>query len=538
MREEFTEPESQGLNLPRFYQLFQRHKWWVVLPGFLVFTAVWTVSWFIPALYRSETLILVEQQKVPSEYVVPNISDDLQQRLQSMTQQILSRTRLMKIIDQFDLYPAYRKRWRDEDLVERMRKDVQIDMVQDPGRPLSAFKIAYLSKNPRIAQAVTTELASLFIDENLRVRQERSEDTTEFLDSELEQARHNLSAQEIRVREFKSHYLGELPGQVQSNVQILSGLQSRLQQEMEALSHAKEQKVYLESMLTQFRSVEAGLRATPSNEGTGAPSLDAQIDKLQDQLADLTSRYSDEHPDVKKVKAQLATLRRLREERDAKLTQAMKSSSASAAPDTKRASSYAELQAMSPRLQLESELKANQLEINHRGETIRSLENQIDSYQGRLNTAPLREQQLADLTRDYDQSRRYYEGLLAKRDQSSMATSLEKRQQGEQFQVIDPANIPQKPDSPNRLKLALIGLAAGLACALGCLAGVAFLDDVIYLRDELQDIIPITVLAEIPPLLTPQERAALNRSVVWHKVAMIVIGVLSTVGLGLSYYRG
>ena len=257
MHEQIAEPEKQGPDLRRYWKLFQHHRWWFTLPAFVVFLSIWTASWIIPATFRSETLILVEQQKVPDQYVVSNIADDLQQRLQSMTQQILSRTRLVAVINQFGLYAKNRARLTDDELVDRMRKDIQIELVRDPsrGRDLTAFKIAYLSTNRQTSQAVTSQLSALFISENLRVRQERSENTTAFLESELEQARQSLSAQEVRVREFKSHYLGELPGQTQSNVQILSGLQTRLQQEMEALAHARQQKVYLESMLSQLRAV-------------------------------------------------------------------------------------------------------------------------------------------------------------------------------------------------------------------------------------------------------------------------------------------
>ncbi|HEX6879660.1 MAG TPA: Wzz/FepE/Etk N-terminal domain-containing protein [Terriglobales bacterium] len=533
MAEELAEFERDRVGWMRLWNLFMRHKWAIILPSFLIWTAVWTLSWFVPAVYRSETLIIVEQPKVPNEYVVPNVSDDLQERLQSMTQQILSRTRLLRVMDQFGLYSTERKRLNDDVAVEKMRNDIQVELVRESGRQLSAFRIAFLSHDPHTAQAVTSQLSSLFIEENLRLRQERSESTTEFLDSQLEGARQNLAAQETKVREFKSRFLGELPGQVQSNVQILAGLQSRLQQESDALEHAKQQNVYLESMLSQFRSAEAELR-TRNTRSTQAPaSLDQDIEKLQGQLAELTSKYSEQHPDVISTRNQLARLERLRIQRDTEVAANSQKEKADVRP-----SSYAELQAMSPRLQIESEYKANQLEIQNRQKTIRDIEAQISSYQGRLNSTPLREAQLADLTRDYDQSRKNYEQLLAKRNESSMATNLERRQQGEQFRVIDPANLPMKPYSPNRIKLAAIAGALSFFSALGLLTLLAFYDDRIYMREELQEIVSAPILAEVPPMLTFEEQ---RKTTMFHRfqiVGLMLLILLAGASLGFSYLRG
>jgi polysaccharide chain length determinant protein (PEP-CTERM system associated) len=503
-----------------------------VFPSFIVFAAIWTATWFVPATYRSETLILVEQPKVPTEYVVSNVADDLQQRLQSMTQQILSRTRLISVIEQFNLYSNDRDKSNVDDLVERMRKDIQIELVRETGRELSAFKIAYISRNAHTAQAVTAQLSSLFIDENLRVRQQQSENTTEFLDSELEQARHSLSEQEVRVREFKSRYLGELPGQSETNVQILTGLQTRLQQEMEALAHARQQKVYLESMVTQLRTVEAGLQS--SGTTPAAPTIDQEINQVQSHLADLQSRYNDQHPDVQATKARLEKLRQLQAQRDARAAEEAKENAVGDKPI--RAGSLTELQAMAPRLQIESELKANSVEIENRQRAIKTIEGRIDAMQGRLNLTPLREQQLADLTRDYDQSRRNYEQLLAKRDQSSMATTLEKRQEGEQFRVVDPANLPQAPYSPNRPKLALFAVLGGLLCGGMCLARYVISDDTFLLREEVSQAVEASVLVEVPPIHTADEVRIQRRRASLKTAAFVAMGLLTTAGMAVSFY--
>jgi len=535
---ELHDDPQENLNLRKQWDLLCRRRWWLALPAFGIWTVVWAVAWFLPALYRSETVILVEQQKVPEQYVVSNVASDLQERLQSMTQQILSRTRLLKIMDEFELYPKLRARLTQDELVDQMRKDIQIDLVQAPtnARELTAFKIAYLSADPRVAQRVTEELTSLFIAENLKARQEQSEQTTQFLDSQLEEARTNLADQEGRLREFKSRYLGELPEQVQSNVQILAGLQARLQQETDALSQAKQQGVYLESLLNQWRSLESDISAGRSGNAQTPPALDQELASLRGQLADLSSHYTEKHPDIRKLKEQIARTERLKQQMEAQMTAGK--AAAEASDGELHPSNYADLQAMSPRLQLESQLKANRLEIQTRQRNIEDLKRQNDQYQSRLNLTPVREQQLAGLSRDYEQSRKNYEGLLAKRDQSEMATNLEKRQGGEQFRVLDPPNLPQKPYSPNRLKLSLIGLVAGILTGLSLTAGAEAADDRIYSQDDVTRIIAAPLLVEIPPLLTRHEEREGQRRLWMERLIMSAMVVMTSAGFLATYIFG
>ena len=365
-----------------------------------------------------------------------------------MSQQILGRTRLLDIMRDFNLYPALRARVTGDEMVERMRKDIQVELVQAPNRSgnLSAFKVAYMSKDPALAQKVTAQLTSLFINENLKKREKQSTQTTQFLGEQLEDAGRRLAEQEAKVKEFKTQYLGQLPEQVQSNVQILSGLQAQLQQESDALDRAKQQSVYLGTLRAQWRTAEASVG--PRNPaGTAAqPTPDQELARLRLQLDDLLSHYTERHPDVRKVKEQIAKTEKLKLQAEARNA----ASPAGGVDDTVHASSPTGME-------VESQLKANKLEIENRQHAVQDLQKRIGEYQGRLNMTPMREQQMAGLTRDYEQSKKNYEQLLAKRDQSGMATDLEKQQQGEQFRVLDPPNLPQKPFSPNRLKLDLIG---------------------------------------------------------------------------------
>jgi polysaccharide biosynthesis transport protein len=487
-------------------------------------------------VYRSETVILVEQQKVPEQYVVSNVAANFQERLDSMTQQILSRTRLLQVINQFGLYPKLRGQLTSDELIERMRKDIQIELVQSASRrgELSAFKVAYLSRDPSQAQQVASQLTSLFIGENVKARQQQSEQTTAFLDSQLVEARNSLSEQEAMVKEFKSQYLGELPEQVQSNMQILSGLQVQQQQEMDALGRAKQQGVYLDSLMTQWRSFEAGLK--PGGSAVSAPAVEQELARLRAQLVDLSSHYTEQHPDIRKLKDQIEKTERIKQQLEATAAQA--DASASSAATSPRPTTYSDLQAMSPRMEVESQLKANRLEIENHQRSIEQASKQIEKYQARLNLTPVREQQLAKLTRDYEQSRKNYEQLLAKRDESGMATNLERQQEGAQFRVLDPPNLPQKPYSPDRLKLNLIGLVAGLGLGLVLVVASETMDDRIYGREDLVKIVPAPVLSEIPPLPTAYEQKVQSIGNWFGRVELSLMAILAVAGFTLTYLRG
>jgi succinoglycan biosynthesis transport protein ExoP len=536
MPEILDDPSLEKTDWKKQWQTLRRRRWYLALPAFLAWIVVWTIAWVIPAVYRSETVILVEQQKVPEQYVVSNVTADLQDRLQSMSQQILGRTRLLSIIKEFNLYPKLRPRVTEDELVERMRKDIQVDLVQAPNRSgnLTAFKVAYLSNTPALAQKVTAQLTSLFINENLKARQEQSTGTTEFLAAQLEESGRGLAEQEAKVKEFKSQYLGQLPEQVQSNVQILAGLQTQLQQETDLLGKAKQQSVYLETLRTQWRSLEQTAGSGNTAGVVTPPVLDQELARLRAQLADLSPHYTERHPDVRKIKDQIAKTERMKQQMEAQLA----TTPAAGVTEAPRPSSPAEMQALSSRMEMESQIKANKVEIENRERATRDLQRQIGEYQARLNMTPVREQQLAGLTRDYEQSRKNYEQLLAKRDQSGMATDLEKRQEGEQFRVLDPPNLPQKPFSPNRLKLDLIGLVAGFVLGAVVLVGAELVDDRIYSKEELAGIVTAPILTEVPPLLTAFEQGKQIRAEWVQRGALGVLVVLVAVGFASTYFFG
>ena len=525
MPDDFDEQDSEQFDVQHYIALLRRRHLHILIPLFLGWLAVWGASWVLAPRYRSGTLILVEQPTMPKDYVTPNVSDDLQERLQSITQQILSRTRLLHIIDEKNLYANTRAQLTPDDKVERMRKDIEIELARDAQNRVNAFNVYYTSADPHIAQEVTSQLTDLFINENLEVRQRQSEDTTKFLESQLETARQSLAEQEEKIRQFKGQHVGELPAQVESNLQILSGLQSQLRTENDALNTAKQQRVYLQSLADQYRSMKV---TSPAAEGApvGLAAIDQELEHLKAQLADLSSHYTDRHPDVRKLKDQIAKTQR---RRDQFIAEAQTGGAGASTEGLGQPTMLAQLQ---------SQLQSNQVEISNREHAIADLKQKVADYQARLNQEPVREQQLADLTRGYDQSKATYDELLKKKNESAMATSMELLQQGERFRVVDPPSLPIKPDFPNRLKFCGMGLGVGLALGIFVAGLFEFADDRLYSEKEIKKLLPVAVICEIPVVATHDEERAQSAKLWrdWAATAAVVMVILA--GSLFSYLRG
>ncbi len=534
MAEEFEDRSSGGLSLEYCLGVARRRHLQFLIPFFLGWLVVWSASWILPPRYKSNTLILVEQPTMPKDYVTPNINDDLQERLQSITQQILSRTRLLHIIDELNLYAPDRARRSPDELVDHMRKDIQIELVQDAHNQISAFKVYYWSRDPYVAQQVTSQLTNLFINENLEVRQQQSEDTTKFLENQMETARQTLAEQEEKIREFKASHVGELPTQLASNLQILGGLQNQLQGEEDALNSARQQHVYLQTLVDQYRAMQGG--RMPDGAPLGLTTIDQQLDKLKAQLADLSSRYTDRHPDVRKLKDQIAATEKMR----AQFVASAKANS----DDSKGAQSVptppetTDIRDASPMVQLKGQLQANETEIANRERGIAALKVKVSEYQARLNQEPVREQQLADLTRGYDQSKANYDGLLKKKNESAMATSMELLQQGERFRILDPPSLPLKPDFPNRLKFCAMGLAFGLALGAAVAGAFEMADGRSYSEAEIKGLLPVPVISEIPVIATAADEQISKRKawLGWAVAGFVVVSIMA--GSAISYLRG
>ena len=532
MQEVLVEQNSEQLDLQRVVGIVRRRHLQFLLPFFLGWLIVWGASWILPPSYKSTTTILVEQPTMPQNYVAPNISDDVQARIESMKTELLSETRLLMIIRQLDLYGGTKNPATEDARVNKMRKDIDVELVRDPQKQdVTAFQISYSARDPHVAQLVTRELTDLFINENNKVRQQESEGTTSFLEQQLEDARQSLAEQEAKVRQFEGQHEGDLPTQQASNLQILSGLQAELQSEEDNLNTAKQQRVYLQALLSQQRDTLSKVRPTGNGVAAAAPTnletVEDQLEKAQNQLADLSSRYTDQYPDVQNVKHQIA---RLEAERDNLIAAAKaKSKSAKQASDDPESIGQIDPTLSAPAQQTQSSLQANQLEITNRESVINNLKAKLSDYQGRLNLEPATEQQLADLNRGYAQSQANYDDLLKKRDESEMATSMERLQQGERFTVLDPPSLPAKPDFPNRLKFCGMGFGVGMVLGLVVAGGFEFMDDRLHDEKQIKALLPVAVISEVPEIVSPFDAQKTRRRVAigWAATAIVFVSLLA-----------
>ncbi len=486
MMEELDDQKS-GQGFDDYWAIVVRRKWWILGPLFFGWLIVFASAWFLPPTYTSDSTVLVEPPKVPSDLVEPNVQVDLADRVQSMSAQVLSRTRLLNLIQRFSLYPSYS--YSPDDQVQKMRDDVKMELIHGESagkQELVAFKLSYKAPTPDIAQKVTIALTSFFVDENVRASQEQSEATTLFLDSQVRALGQTLADEEAKVRAFESAHDGTLPQQLDSNIHILQGIQQQMQAAQSARDRALQQQTYLNSLQAQYQNTGDTVIAPPS--------IDQQLNTARSNLAQMETRYTDEHPDVIKLKETVAALEKLKkqmanEERDKMETgvtpEAVKQSNAM--------------------LQLRTQMKLNQQEIEKNTQQLQRLQQEAQVYQARLNATPAVESEMSDMMRDYGNMRKQYQQLLAKKETSALATSLERQQQGAQFRVIDPPSLPDKPSFPDRFKFSLAAVGAGFALALLCGFGSEFLDDRIRGEQALTDAVNLPILAEIPSLRTAQE---------------------------------
>ena len=404
-----------------------------------------------------------------------------------MQQQILSRTRLEPIIRQFGLYSADINRVSMEDLVARLQKSIEVvpinPMPEMRARELPGFYVHVTMADAHSAQEVCTAVTSMFIEENLRRKITFSEETTQFLVQQLNEAKAKLDEQDAKLAAFKSRYMGSLPDEEKTNLSILMGLNTQLEAATQALNRAQQDKTVAEATLTQQ---VAAWQAAQS--GHNPETLEQQLAQLQTQLTSLQARYTDDYPDVIKTKSDIAALQKRIAENESQ----KKSIDSEKAPQA----------AVEPIqiTQLRAQVHVLGQVIAEKTREQEKIQQEIRVYQERVQSSPAIEQQFKELTRDYQTALDFYNDLLKKRAQSGMSTDLERRQEGEQFRVLDPANLPDKPSFPNRPLFALGGLGGGLALGLGLAFVLEMKDTSMRTERDVEFTLHLPVLAMIPAI--------------------------------------
>lgn len=424
------------------------------------------VVYTIPATYKAEAVILVDSQKVPERYVASTVNADVQDRLATISQRILASSRLENIISTYHLYDRERTHLSHEEIIELMRKDTKITLERGWGQErTSSFRIAYQGRDPATVAEVANQIGNLFIEENLRTRENHAEGTSAFIEEQLQQARKTLHALEVQVADYKLSHKGELPEQEGSLAGSISRMQIELQANQDAIKHAEQSKALLSTSLSMAESTAKVLERTAARNGT--PAAGAGEGKtsaaLQAELDMLRMRYTEEHPDVQRLEKLVAQARRTEK--------AARRESGAAAPNAADAAAPDLLQQRERIAGLKTEWALASRELDFRNAERKEILAKIAALQARMDTLPVREQELTALSRDYEIAKANYKSLLDKRIAADMATDLERRQQGERFTMIDPAQPPAKPSSPDRPQLA--GIAFALSFLIAVVAGLA-----------------------------------------------------------------
>ena len=479
------------------FAVFIHRKWLFITPLIIGTVAGLAVSFQLPEKYSSTTLILVEEQQVPEEYVTPTDKTPFNQRLNVISQQILSRTRLDKIIKEFGLYsqqgPGLIDRAKSlitgsaseaptpDDIIEQMRGDIQFTVIgeQNPKKQQSsggnAFSITYSGEDPQTTMQVTNTLSSLYIEENLKVREQYAEGTSEFLASELDMAQQELAQLEQRLKDFKQARMGTLPSQLDANLRTLDRLQLDLQTVTASLRTNADRKLVLEEQM-KYNAPVAVSRAVQS-------SIAGELESARAELGQMLSIFKESYPDVIILKKRVNDLeRQLQGEAEAG---GEKPSTEEYAPPRVAHPSYAELMAVKSQITTLTRREAN-------------IRKQLDEYTARVELTPASEQQLTDLQRDYDISLQNYQTLLEKKMSARLSENLEKRQKGARFRVVDPANLPQSPDQPNKPLVISLGTLAGAAAGIGLVFVVEFLNPAFRKPEDFEGVIDSPVLTSIP----------------------------------------
>ncbi len=518
--------KTDTIKIDHYLGLVFKHRWLLIIPFCIAMVAGMFLAIKLPKIYEAKTLILVMPQRVPSNYVQSIVTTDLDSRISTISEQILSRSNLEKIIEKFGLFsdPKYSGMFLEE-MVDALRKRIEVKVNRGRRRTRMPFQYLLEGPHPKTVMEVTNRLAGSFIDENLKVREAQAVGTSDFLADELKTKRQRLEEVEQKLREYRRQYMGELPEQLDANLRILERLQTQLSEREKTLRDEKSRLAVIENQIEGNRKILAENRVTGTVSDEGD---EVSLELLKAQLTTLKSNYTDRHPDVIKLKAKIADL-------EAKYQAGEPASSGesranvSGDPALQLVSNTLN-ELMRQRVELSGEIKNIALEIAE-------LKQQLREYQQRVERTPKREQELMTLKRDYENTQESYNSLLNRKLEAEIAVNMEKKQKGEQFRIVDRAALPRKPVSPDMRKLFLISVAAGLGLGGGLIFLLDFLNPSLKQPKDYESDLGLAVLATIPKLLSPKDKILrrLNRGLT---AVSLVFAAALTAGFGLLILKG
>jgi len=497
--------------------LLRKYGWLVLVSLLTGAFAALIVSAVLPDKYRPEMLVQIVPQRVPDSYVQSTVTMRTEDRLDSLSQQVMSRTQLERLIQEFDLYQEMRAKLPLEDVVDHMRLNIDRELVRPTrNEPVDAFYLRFTYPDAKIATAMTGRLGSLFIDQNARDRGELAEATNDFLAVQLTEARTRLEGQERKLEAFRQRHSGRLPSQLDFNMQAIQNTQLQLQALFESQARDRDRKLILERMFADAAAeplpvppvVPPPAAGGQIESSTAAAGLtpQQQLDAARSTLERLSLRLTPEHPDIVRVK-------RLIEEFERKV-EAEPENPSNPSTASARTESLQEAQRRERLRQMRAELESLDRQIAFKESEELRLRGSVSDYQSRIAAVPALESEWIALTRDYDTLKKAYQDLLAKSEDSKVAADLERRQIGEQFRVLDPARIPVRPISPVRWAINASGAALGLLIGLALVALLELRDSSMHTEAQVIDMLDLPVVALIPLVETPSEVQALRRRLV------------------------
>jgi len=485
--------EGRELGFDDYVAIARRRAKVILIPALLVPVIGFAISFAFSPKYTSVSTILVEGQKVPENMVQPIVSEDLAARVATLQQQVMSQSQLQPVVER--LYPGKNAQEVSE-VIDSIRANMTLQPVvtdlsqigttkKKPGpgsSPVPGFNVNFTAPNPREAQQICNELTSLLVNENIKQVQAAANGTSDVLNRGIEDAKRSLEDQDAKLAEFKKKYVGQLPGDEENNLKILSGLNSQLESNTQTLNRAQQDKSYTESLLAQQLATWK-----TSQSSTNPETLQKQLSDLQTQLLQLQARYTDDHPDVIKAKADIAEVKK-------KLAEIGNASSDPADADTEKASATEPAEIRQLRLQIHqySDLIANATRDQKR------LQQEIATYQGRVSLSPAVEEEYNQLNRGYGNAQKAYEDLLAKKSTADLTVKMNSQAQGERMFPLNPANLPESPSFPNRLMFLGGGLAVGLGLGLGITFLLEMRDNSIRTEEDAEAALALPMLVSVP----------------------------------------
>jgi len=501
-----------------YVEIGLRRKWWIILSTLAFFVATVVFAHRLTDVYRAETVILVDSQEVPDKYVPVIVTADIAGRLSTLQQEVLSPTRLKKLVESEGLFPDPAGKLTEADVIRAVQKSIAVEVVNPGAGKMAAFRIAYSSRKRLDVARIANELAQMFIEENLKRRAAQTEGTAEFLEGQLQDTKRKLDEQDAQLQAVKAHNIEDLPESKAYHLEALATLRGRAQAIQDKIDRDQRDKSMLQSMLVNGSEVPA---RTVDVDGGGArdavgPEAPAEtpVQKLEQKLAQLRTRYGPAHPDVRAAQAELDRLNRSVAEQ--------KSAVESRGANPAEAAQIQPAQNGHRNPVLEAEIEKLDEDIKQQSADLLPIQAQMDGHTSKLAAEPVFEQQIARLQQDYEILRTEYTQLLEKKAAAEMSHALEVQQQGERFIVLDAAGVPDHPAAPNRRMIDLAGLILGLLLGTALAALAETNDKSVRTESEAVRILGKPVLSRIPRIVGKAERTR-------QRLRMLVLTLGTTV---------